>query len=298
MGKRLGLRGNDLICFAVIYGFSMDGESQFKGNLVYLSECMFASQPTVLLSLRKLLECNLILKQNDIVKGKKRCYYATNILFDDGEFEAIDTTKEPLVMTTKEPLVMTTKEPLVMTTKEPLPKEYNNKEYKEEEKNKKSISDDIPKKRFKKPTIVEIQAYIKEKKMHFDAERFFDYYECKGWVVGKSPMKDWKAACRTWEHSRKGEEKKEENTDEMPAGMTREKWMKIQEWMQERLPRIWKYIDVDAFLSMEGKSGGDRYLQRDIMLAIDRSTYEGDMVEEFERLRWTEEFKNRLPCLQ
>ena len=280
MGKRLGLRGNDLICFAVIYGFSMDGESQFKGNLVYLSECMFASQPTVLLSLRKLLECNLILKQNDIVKGKKRCYYATNILFDEGEFEAIDTTKEPLVM----------------TTKEPLPKEYNNKEYKEEEKER--LSNDNQKKRFKKPTIEEIQAYIKEKKMHFDAERFFDYYECKGWVVGKSPMKDWKAACRMWEHTRKAEEKKEEDTDEMPAGMTREKWMKIQDWMEKRLPRIWKYIDVDAFLSMEGKSGGDRYLQRDIMLAIDRSTYEGDMVEEFERLRWTEEFKNRLPCLQ
>lgn len=176
--------------------------------------------------------------------------------------------------------------------------QYNNLINEEKVKNKKSISNDIPKKRFKKPTIEEIQAYIKEKKMHFDAERFFDYYESKGWLVGKSPMKDWKAACRTWEHSRKGEEKKEEDTDEMPAGMTREKWMKIQDWMQERMPRIWKFIDVDAFLSMEGKSGGDRYLQRDIMLAIDRSTYEGDMVEEFERLRWTEEFKNRLPCLQ
>ena len=176
--------------------------------------------------------------------------------------------------------------------------QYNNIINKEKVKNKESISNDILKKRFKKPTIEEIQDYIKEKKMHFDAERFFDYYESKGWLVGKSPMKDWKAACRTWEHSRKGEEKKEENTDEMPAGMTREKWMKIQDWMQERLPRIWKYRDVDAFLSMEGKSGGDRYLQRDIMLAIDRSTYEGDMVEEFERLRWTEEFKNRLPCLQ
>ena len=176
--------------------------------------------------------------------------------------------------------------------------QYNNLINEEKVKNKKSLSNDIPKKRFKKPTIEEIQAYIKEKKRHFDAERFFDYYESKGWLVGKSPMKDWKAACRTWEHSRQGEEKKEEDTDEMPAGMTREKWMKIQEWMQERLPRIWKYIDVDAFLSMEGKSGGDRYLQRDIMLAIDRSTYEGDMVEEFERLRWTEEFKNRLPSLQ
>ena len=102
---------------------------------------------------------------------------------------------------------------------------------------------------------------------------------------------------RTWEDDFTGQAD-EEPTDEMPAGMTREKWMKIQAWMEERLPRIWKYIDVDAFLSMEGKSGGDRFLQRDIMVAIDRSTYQGDMVEEFERLRWTEEFKNRLPSLQ
>ena len=54
MGNSLGLRGNDLICFAVIYGFSMDGESQFKGNLDYLTGCMFATQPTALLSLKKL----------------------------------------------------------------------------------------------------------------------------------------------------------------------------------------------------------------------------------------------------
>lgn len=135
MGKRLGLRGNDLICFAVIYGFSMDGESQFKGNLVYLSECMFASQPTALLALNKLLECNLILKQDDVVKGKKRCYYSTNVIYDEGKFKAIDSTKEPLVMTTKESLVM--------TTKEPLPKEYNNKEYNKKEN---SVSDDTLKK--------------------------------------------------------------------------------------------------------------------------------------------------------
>ena len=38
MGNSLGLRGNDLICFAVIYGFSMDGESQFKGNLDYVKK--------------------------------------------------------------------------------------------------------------------------------------------------------------------------------------------------------------------------------------------------------------------
>ena len=31
-----------------------------------------------------------------------------------------------------------------------------------------------------------------------EAERFFDYYESKGWVVGKAPMKSWRAAARNW----------------------------------------------------------------------------------------------------
>ena len=54
-------------------------------------------------------------------------------------------------------------------------------------------------KRFVKPTIEEIDAYVKEKGYHIDAESFFNFYESKGWVVGKSPMKNWKSACGTWE---------------------------------------------------------------------------------------------------
>lgn len=53
-------------------------------------------------------------------------------------------------------------------------------------------------KRFSKPTIQQIADYIKEKGYAINAERFFDYYESKGWVVGKSPMKDWRAAVRQW----------------------------------------------------------------------------------------------------
>ena len=53
--------------------------------------------------------------------------------------------------------------------------------------------------RFIKPTVEEVDVYVKEKGYHIDAENFVNYYESKGWVVGKSPMKDWKAACRTWE---------------------------------------------------------------------------------------------------
>ena len=65
--------------------------------------------------------------------------------------------------------------------------------------NKESISKDIPKKVFKKPTIEEIRKYCNERNNNVDAERFYDFYESKGWMVGSNKMKDWKAAIRTWE---------------------------------------------------------------------------------------------------
>lgn len=52
---------------------------------------------------------------------------------------------------------------------------------------------------FRKPTLEEVQAYCKERKNSVDAQRFIDFYESKGWKVGTSPMKDWKASVRTWE---------------------------------------------------------------------------------------------------
>lgn len=55
--------------------------------------------------------------------------------------------------------------------------------------------------RFIKPSVEEVDAYVKEKGYHIDAQKFVNYYESKGWVVGKSPMKDWKAACRNWENT-------------------------------------------------------------------------------------------------
>lgn len=71
----------------------------------------------------------------------------------------------------------------------------NNKE----ELNKESISKDIQKKVFIKPSIEEIQKYCNERNNNVDANRFYNFYESKGWMVGKNKMKDWKAAVRTWE---------------------------------------------------------------------------------------------------
>ena len=52
--------------------------------------------------------------------------------------------------------------------------------------------------KFEKPTKQQVDDYCKELKVTFDADKFIDYYESKGWYVGKSPMKDWKATVRNW----------------------------------------------------------------------------------------------------
>lgn len=75
----------------------------------------------------------------------------------------------------------------------------NIKEYKEEKEYKESISKDIPKKVFLKPTLEEITDYCNERNNGVDAERFYNFYESKGWMIGSNKMKNWKAAVRTWE---------------------------------------------------------------------------------------------------
>jgi hypothetical protein len=55
---------------------------------------------------------------------------------------------------------------------------------------------------FVKPTVEEIAAYCAKRNNGIDAQYFFDKQESIGWLVGRSktPMQDWKATIRTWEH--------------------------------------------------------------------------------------------------
>lgn len=52
---------------------------------------------------------------------------------------------------------------------------------------------------FIKPTLEEVEEYCRSRNNGVDAQNFLDFYEMKGWMVGKNHMKDWKAAVRTWE---------------------------------------------------------------------------------------------------
>ena len=55
--------------------------------------------------------------------------------------------------------------------------------------------------RFIPPTIEQVTEYCRENRISIPVTRWFNYYTANGWKVGKNPMKDWKAAVRTWERN-------------------------------------------------------------------------------------------------
>lgn len=56
---------------------------------------------------------------------------------------------------------------------------------------------------FAPPTLTDVVAYCNERNNKVNAQSFIDFYESKGWMIGKNKMKDWKAAVRTWEKNDK-----------------------------------------------------------------------------------------------
>lgn len=71
------------------------------------------------------------------------------------------------------------------------------------------------------PTLEDVKTYCRERKNLIDPEKWFDHYTSNGWKVGKNPMKDWKAAVRTWEKSNGNA------TGPPSAPRTKEKWEQI-----------------------------------------------------------------------
>ena len=165
---RESLEGKEADVFAVIQGFSQEGQGCFYGSLSKLSSfCGIKSKTTTQNILKSLVEKGALIKDEELRNGVKFCSYTINpnwhgmSKIDMGGISEIDT---------------------------------NNKE----NRNINNTPSNKGKSKFQKPTIEEIRQYCTEKSLHIDAEQFFNFYESKGWVVGKSPMKSWRAAVATW----------------------------------------------------------------------------------------------------
>ena len=177
MCTELGLSGNELLVYAIIFGFSQDGNSRYVGSRKYLAEWCGCTTRSIATVLEK-LEAKGLLVKNDVWKNDvKFCEYSASPsscpmkIFHGGNenFSHINTSINTNIR-----------------------------------ENVLSNDNTLERKRFVPPTVEEIEAYIKEKGYHFDAEAFWAFYDSNGWMVGKNKMKNWKSACVTWEKKYNG----------------------------------------------------------------------------------------------
>ena len=193
----LGLSGNELFIYAIIYGFSQDGESFFKGSRQYLADWCNTSISSVKRALKSLQDRGLI----------EQIYHSV----DNTEVHYVAYTEPRVKMTQgagvkmnlgsgqNEPRVgsKVTKARVKMT--QPI-NDDNIEDNIAENIADIRVCDTTPRPRFQKPTIEAVKTFAERKgKAVIDPERFYNYYEANGWKVGKNPMKDWRAAFRMWE---------------------------------------------------------------------------------------------------
>lgn len=177
----LHLKGNELILFAVIHGFCKR-EGRFTGSVAYLQGWLSLSYKAVLTILQTLTEKGLLVRHDDTTYPS----YST-ILTDP--VETTEVEEQPVKKVHTPPVETTDKSIEDIDIKE---KDTKVSQKKEE-----------PTTRFIPPTVEEVRNYCLSRINTVDPETFVDFYQSKGWMVGKTKMKDWKAAVRTWEKGRK-----------------------------------------------------------------------------------------------
>lgn len=171
--REMGLKGNELIVYAVINGFSQNGNGSFHGSLAALQEmCGISSRHTIIDILKSLMDKGLINKTEVTLNGVKNISYSVCAKIAQGGVQKLHRGCAENAHI------------------------YINDININSESNK-------GRPKFQKPTIPEIAAYCMERGNNIDPEEFFNFYESKGWVIGKSPMKDWKACIRTWERNKR-----------------------------------------------------------------------------------------------
>jgi len=164
---------NEIPVYAIIYGFSQDGEGEYTGSLKYLCSLTKQSLSTVKRTLEGLVEKGWI---------KKRTTKIANVTFNS--YRRVHG--EPPQVIVNSPPGHDELAPQVIVSS-------NSKLYNKE--------DNIN--RFSPPKVDEIKSYmlgkgLKEDSASAQALALWNHYESNGWMVGKSKMKKWKAAVSGW----------------------------------------------------------------------------------------------------
>ena len=193
------LNGNKLLIYALIWGFSQDEQSCFYGSVSYIVEYFKLSKRAVLNLLAELEKDGLIRKWTEPVNGRPTNRYAA--LRPAACASASDGCKK---CTGEENAPVNNVHPdrckkCTSTGAECAPKKENNN---------KSKNKGTSATHFAPPTVEQVRAYFRVRGVppadaQTEADKFVDRYEANGWIVGKTKMKDWKAAARNWLRNRK-----------------------------------------------------------------------------------------------
>lgn len=199
MLNQLHLKGNTLQVFAIIHGFSHSEDNEYKGSLQYLCEFTGASRSTVIRSLTELQERGYIDKREVYENGVKFNRYKSSVdmsvYFDTTGFKMTpppcqnDTT--PHVKMTPHNIELNTDKDNNISSNEDIYRGADNPP---------APPSSSGRKRFAPPTLEEVAAYCNERHNSVNPSAFIDFYSANGWVQGRGkPIRDWKAAVRTWE---------------------------------------------------------------------------------------------------
>lgn len=173
MRDDLGLKGNELIVFAFINGYSQEGQGCYYGSLANLQRvCGIASRQTAIDVLKSLITKGYITKSENHFNGIKYVSYS----------------------------ICPNNRQVVQKMDNAYPE--NGHDNKDIDINNNSLNNK-GRAIFKSPSLSEVSAYCEERGNSVDPESFINFYESKGWMIGKNKMKDWKAAVRTWEKREK-----------------------------------------------------------------------------------------------
>jgi hypothetical protein len=187
MLTELSLKGNELLVFAIIYGFSQNSDDQYySGSLQYLAEWTNSTKRTVMTILKNLNEKGYIVKHEEVKNGVRFCRYCAS------DFTSMEKISPP-----HEKVSPGGSEKLSHGGEKVSPNNLDNNL------DNKKIAKKPRSNVFTPPTVDEVEAYCQEMGYGIDPDRFVDYYTANGWMAGKTHMKDWKAAVRNWERSRK-----------------------------------------------------------------------------------------------
>ncbi len=63
------------------------------------------------------------------------------------------------------------------------------------------------------PAMEEVTAYCRQRRSPVDPQRFYDYYQSRGWCMGKDTVRDWKALLRNWEKQERRQSPAREEED-------------------------------------------------------------------------------------